>query len=178
MASWDTSIWISVLALSVSGLSFFAAVWAAWVSHGTLKHAQNVHAADRRLSFERERSNLLEVINQSRGILDKTRIRIGALKANFDRAPMPAQALMQRYTSLFTEYLPRIEAGIRQATALWDEVAEWDQHNGIEALVWHQAKFRALLHDDQVAHDQAVILAETFEKKFAMALEHIKGATR
>lgn len=178
MASWDTSTWVSVLALTVSGLSLFAAVWAAWVSHRTLKHAQDVHAADRRIAFERERAQLLEVINQSRSILDKTRIHIGALKANFDAAPQPAQALMHRYTSLFTEYLPRIEAGIRQANALWDEVAEWDQQNGIEALVWHQAKFRALLRGDQVAHDQAVVLVETFEKKFAMALDYIKGATR
>jgi len=115
LTTWDSSTWISVLALAMSGLSFLAAAWAAWVSHRALRHAENVHHEDRRIAFERERSQLLEIINNSRSLLDKTRIRIGELKADFDAAPQPAQVLMHNYTSLFTEYLPRVEAGVRQA---------------------------------------------------------------
>ena len=171
-------MWVSILALAVSALSFIAAGWAAWVSHRTLNHAQRVHLEDRRVSFERERSQLLEIINTSRSLLDRTRIKIGTLKANFDASPQPVQRLMQSYANLFTEYYPRIEAGVRQAAMLWDEVAEWDQDRGIQGLVRHQARFRALLHEDQVAHDQGVFLVNIFEAKFAEATKRVAEAAR
>lgn len=178
MQHWDMPTWISVLALVVSGLSLSAAVWAAWVSHRTLTHAKRVHDEDRRLLFERERAALLEVINTSRGILDRTRIRIGTMKANFDAAPTPVKNLLSNYTGLFTEYYPRVEAGVRQASALWDEVASWSEQTGVQAIVQHQAKYRALLHEDQVAHDQSIFLVETFERKFAEATERVASVPR
>jgi hypothetical protein len=175
---WDTATWVSVSALAVSGLSFFAAAWAAWVTHRTLSHAKRVHEEDRRVSFERERSALLEVINASRSLLDKTRIRIGTLKANFDAAPEPVRKLMQGYTNLFTDYYPRVEGGVRQAGMLWDEVANWSEDTGIHGLVRHQAKFRALLHEDQVAHDQSVFLVGVFEHELAKAVKRIAESGR
>lgn len=171
-------MWVSLLALVVSALSFFAAAWAAWVSHRTLNHAQRVHFEDRRISFERERSELLEIITTSRSLLDQTRIKIGTLKANFDASPQPVQRLMQSYTNLFTEYYPRIAAGVRQAEMLWNEVADWHRDTEIEGLVRHQARFRALLHEDQVAHDQGVFMVEIFEAKFAEATKTFAQAAR
>jgi hypothetical protein len=178
MSTWDTATWVSILALVVSCLSFMAALWAAWVSHHTLAHARDVHSEDQQIAFERERSELLEVINTSRMLLEKTRIRIGTLKARFDAAPQPVKALLVNYTSLFSEYLPRIEAGCRQCHALWDEVAAWDDEKGIHALVHHQAKFRKLVGDDQVAHDNGIFLVEIFEEKMAKALSYVSHATR
>ena len=176
MNAWDTSTWVSIVALVVSALSFFAAMWAAWVSHRTLEHARAVHQEERRLSFERERSQLLETINTSRLLLDRTRIKIGTLKAQFDAAPQPVQALLQNYTDLFTDYLPRVEAGVRQCGMLWSEIAEWNQDTGIHALVQHQAKLRAVVNDDQIAHDQGLFLIGVFEEKMAEATEYVSNA--
>ena len=167
--TWDTATWVAVLALVVSGMSFIAAIWAAWVSHNSLSHARRVHEEDRRVAFERERSQLLEIINTGRGLLDNTRIRIGTLKANFDAAPPPVQALLTTYTGLFSEYYPRVEAGVRQANSLLSEVSGWDQDTGIQGLVRHQARFRTLLHEDRIAHDIGVSLVATFEVAFAKA---------
>jgi len=177
MKAWDTSTWVAVLALVLSGLSFLAAAWAAWVSHRTLEHARTVHAEERRISFERERSQLLEVVNTSRLLLERTRIKIGTLKARFDAAPQPVRAVLANYTNLFTVYLPRVEAGVRQCNALWSEIAEWNQDTGIHALVHHQAKFRALVNDDQIAHDQGLFLVGVFEEKMTQAAAYVSGAT-
>jgi hypothetical protein len=178
MSSLDTPTWISVLALLVSGLSFLAAAWAAWVSHRTLAHARDVREDELRITFERERSELLEVINTSRVLLEQTTVRIGTLKARFDAAPQPAQALLRSYTNVFTEFLPRVEAGVRQCSALWDEVANWDWDKGIYALVHHQAKFRKLLSDDQMAHDTGIFLVDVFEEKMAKAVAYASHASR
>jgi len=111
-------------------------------------------------------------------LLENTRIRIGTLKARFDAAPQQAKALLVNYTSLFTDYLPRIEAGCRQCNALWDEVAAWDDEKGVHALVRQQAKFRKLVGDDQIAHDTGVFLVDVFEEKMAKAMSHVSHAGR
>ena len=178
MVTWDNSAWISVLALAVSVLSFVAAIWAAWTSHRTLRQAERVRDEDRKITFERERSQLLEIINDSRSLLNKTRIHIGALKADFDAAPQSVRELMHNYTDLFDEYLPGIEAGVRQTTMLRNEVTSWNDDTGIPALVRNQAKFRALVHDDEVAHDQGFVLVAMFEKKFSAAVDYVKYASR
>ena len=178
MNTWDTSTWISMLALVVSGLSFLSAVWAAWVSQRTLVHAQSVHNEERRLSFERERAQLLEVLNASRLLLERTRIKIGTLKARFDATSPPVHALLKNYTGLFTEYLPRVEASIRQCDVLWKEIADWNESTGIHALVQHQAKLRALVNDDQISHDHGLFLVGVFEEKMAQALEYTTNALR
>jgi hypothetical protein len=178
MTSWDTPTWISVLALAISALSFIAAAWAAWVSHRTLAHERDVRKDERRITFERERSELLEVINTSRMLLEQTRLRIGTLKSRFDAAPEPVRALLGNYTGLFTEFLPRVEVGVRQCNALWDEVAAWDQDSGIYALVHHQARYRKLVNDDQLAHDSGVFLLAALEEKMAKATAHVSHAAR
>lgn len=178
MSSWDTTTWIAIWALFVSVLSFFAAAWAAWVSHRALVHTRRAHDEERRITIERERSQLLEILNSSMSTLDKARIEIGALKAEFDAAPQSVQVLLKNYTQLFTEYLPRIESGARQAAALWNEVAAWDPETGIHALVQHQSRFRALLHEDQVAYEQGLHLVGRFREKLEMAREYVSQAVR
>lgn len=178
MQNWDTSIWISVLALVVSILSFAAAIWASYVGHHSLSHARKTYDEQLSISFARERAQLLQLITQNQAVLDKTRLRIGAIKAKFDAAPQPAQALLHRYTDLFTEYLPRIEGSIRQCSALWHEVAEWDERKGIHALVHHQARYRALMEDDQIAHDQGLIMVGIVEENLSKATAYVSGAIR
>lgn len=178
MENWDSSTWISVLALVISALSLAAAVWASYVGQQSLSHARKTYDEQLSISFARERSQLLQLITQNQAVLEKTRITIGALKAKFDAAPQPVQALLRNYTNLFTEYLPRIEGSIRQCSALWHEVSEWDEKRGIHALVHHQARYRALMEDDLTAHDQGLIMVGLVEEKLAQATAYVSGTTR
>lgn len=178
MDNWDTSTWVAVIALVVSVLSLVAAIWASYVGHQSLAHARATYDEQLSISFARERAQLLQLISQNQAVLQKTRITVGALKEKFEAAPQPAQALLHNFTGLFTEYLPRLEGSIRQCTALWHEVSEWDQRRGIHALVHHQARYRALMEDDLIAHDQGLIMVGIVEEKLAKALEHVSGATR
>lgn len=178
MPDWDTSTWIAVIALSVSVLSFVISALSAWVSHCGLTLARQAYEQERHENFEKQRSSLLEVINTSRSTLDRTRIEIGTLKAIFGAEPQPVQTLLSNYTALFTEYLPRVEAGVRQAASLWDEVADWDESTGITALVHHEARYRALLHEDQMAHENALYLIAVFKEKLEDARRYVSGAVR
>lgn len=167
---------IAWIALGISVLSFGTSVWSAWISHRSYNHAKSVHDTEQELAFEKERSELLEVINTSRSILDKTRIEIGTLKAQFDAEPARVQALLVNYTDLFTEFLPRVEAGVSQATAIWNEVAEWSFKTGINAMVAHQSRFRALIHEDQTAHESALYCIGVFKEKLDRAKLAIKAS--
>jgi hypothetical protein len=178
MEAWDTSTWIAVIAVVVSALGFGTSVWSARVSHRGLAHAREVHEQERRENFERQRSALLEVINASRSTLDRTRVDIGTLKAIFDAEPEPVRALLSNYVSLFTEYLPRVEGGVHQAGALWDEVAEWDTRAGMSALIHHEARYRALLHDDQMVRDHALYMINVFNEKLAQARSYVSNSQR
>jgi hypothetical protein len=175
---FDTSTWISILALVVSVLSLAAAVWSSYVGQQSLAHSRKTYDEQLSISFARERAQLLQLITQNQAVLEKTRLRIGAIKAKFDAAPKPAQVLLHRYTNLFTEYLPRIEGSIRQCSSLWQEVSEWDEHKGIHALVHHQARYRALMEDDQIAHDQGLIMVGIVEEQLSQAVTYVSGATR
>ena len=178
MENWDSSTWISVIALVVSALSLAAAIWASYVGHQSLKHARETYDEQLSISFARERAQLLQLITQNQAVLQKTFITVGALKAKFDASPQPVQVLLHNFTNLFTEYLPRLEGSIRQCAALWHEVSEWDQRRGIHALVHHQARYRALMEDDLIAHDQGLIMVGIVEEKLAKATEYVAGATR
>ena len=174
----DASTKIALAALGVSGLSLAAALWSAWTSHRAAEHARKTHEQERLESFERERSALLEDINTSRATLDRARMEIGALKAVFDAERQPVQALLYSYRSLFDEYLPKVEGGVRQASTLWDEVAAWEPSRSQGALIQHQAKFRALLHEDQMAYEHAVNLCNELRGKLEEARRYVAGATR
>lgn len=178
MHDLNTTTWISILALVVSVLSFAAAVWSSYVGHQSLSHARKIYDEQLSISFARERAQLLQLITQNQAVLEKTRLRVGALKVRFDAAPQSAQVLLHRHTDLFTDYLPRIEGSIRQCSSLWHEVSEWDERKGIHALVHHQARYRALMEDDQIAHDQGLVMVGIVEEKLSQATAYVSGATR
>ncbi|PPD53786.1 MAG: hypothetical protein CTY10_08255 [Methylotenera sp.] len=160
---------IAWIALGISILSFGTSIWSAFIGHRSYNHTKSVHETELELAFEKERSELLEIINTSRSILDKTRIEIGTLKAEFDSEHAKVQALLANYTNLFTEFLPRIEAGVTQATMLWNEVAEWNFKTGIKAMVSHQSRYRALIHEDQTVHESALYCIKVFRDKLDRA---------
>jgi hypothetical protein len=164
---------IALIALVISICGFLVSIWSAVISHKALNHNRNSYEEQQKIAFERERSQLLEIFNDSRKLLDQTRIEIGALKAQFDAEPETVKALLVNYTNLFSEYLPTIERGLLQNSLLWDEVAGWKESTGIQALVHHQAKFKALVHNDQVAHDQGLYCVNVFKAKLKLAKEKV-----
>jgi hypothetical protein len=169
----DQTTLLALIALVISVCGFLVSIWSAVISHKALNHNRNSYEEQQRIAFERERSQLLEIFNDSRKLLDKTRIEIGALKAQFDSESEPVKELLVNYTDLFSKYLPMITGGLRQANALWNEVANWDESTGIHALVHHQARFRALVLDDQRAHDQGLYCVSVFKEKLKLAKEKI-----
>lgn len=61
---------------------------------------------------------------------------------------------------------------MHQAGALWDEVAEWDPRTGMSALIHHEARYRALLHDDQMVREHALYMINVFNEKLEQARTH------
>ena len=177
MPTWDAAIWIAAGALSVSGLSFLAALWATWVSHRAYKHSRATDERDQGLAFQRERAQLLDILNVSRGMLDTTRIEIGALKATFDAEPEPVKAMLVNYTTLFTEYLPTIEGALHRTNELWADIAKRDPNKDIDMLIQQQAILRSALHGDKVAHDQGLQMVATFREKLVSARQRATART-
>ena len=90
----DQTTLLALIALVVSVCGFLVSIWSAVISHKALNHNRNSYEEQQRIAFERERSQLLEIFNDSRKLLDKTRIEIGALKAQFDAEPETVKALL------------------------------------------------------------------------------------
>jgi hypothetical protein len=65
-----------------------------------------------------------------------------------------------------------------QAGALWDEVAEWDDRTGMSALIHHEARYRALLHEDQMVREHALYMIDEFKKKLEQAKEYVSRNAR
>jgi len=177
MTEAESSTGIAIAALIVSGLSLAAALWSSWVNQRTLRHTREAYERERQEAFERERATLLEIINTSRSTLDRARVEIGAAKAVFDAESQPVQVLLHQYTSLFSDYLPKVEGGVRQASALWDEVAAWDPTRDTGALIQYQARFRALLHEDEMVREHAMFMVSELRSKLVEARRYVMGAT-
>jgi hypothetical protein len=161
-------------ALIVSGLSLAVALWSAVVSQRSLRDTRDNAQRDQALAYEREKADLLDTINISRGIYDRARIEISSLKATFEAEPDAVKQLLVNYTQLFTEYLPRIELAISNTTGAWNDVHSWSPAIGIHDLMHHKSRFKATLHEDQVAYDMGLRMVTIFREKLALAREHIK----
>ena len=75
---------ISIVALLISIGSLGVTVWATKLSKKSLNHAIDIQVKGEEKEFERLRTELLMQIADSRRLLDKTRVEIGTLKADFD----------------------------------------------------------------------------------------------
>ena len=161
---------ISVVALLLSFGSLGVTVWAT-------KHAIDVQNKGDEREFERLRAELLMQVADSRRLLDKTRIEIGTIKADFDVELQSVKALMGKYTNLFTEYLPKVEAAITQLDALWIEVAGWSKEKTPRELMDTKAILYRSLKDDEVVYDSGICLVNMFKAKLEMAKLHVLSAT-
>jgi len=178
MYGWNASTWISVLSLVISVVSVAAAAWSAWIARKTLTHARNTYGEQLHISFERERSALLDLITRNRSEFEKTRLRLDSLKAKCESSPQPVKEMLRKDVCLLDEQLLKVEGAIRQCWSLWDEVARWSNDTGIHGLVHHQSRYKALIEDDRFDQDTWLMVAEAFEQKLIKAHEYVSGATR
>ena len=167
---------ISIVALIISIGSLAVTLWATRISKRSLDHAINVQERSDLKEFERARADLLNQISDSRAILDKTRIEIGTLQANFQAEPVAVQALMANYTGLFSQYLPRVEQAIRQCDELWTDVSGWSTDKGHTDLMQARAVLYRSLMDDEIVQDSAIYMVNVFKVKLELAKQQVRAA--
>jgi len=178
MQTWTASTWLSILALAVSVLSFLAAAWSAWISHRSLDHARHGYKEQMDISFERERSRMLTFFLQSKASFENALTRLDALKAKAESSPKAAQMLVHRDLEELSRHQASMEQAARQASALWNEIAEWSSKDGMGTLAHHQSQYQALFEDDKIALNVAVVFVGSFEEKLCQAVAYVSGATR
>jgi len=171
-------ITISIIAVLISLGSFGVTIWAIRISKRALDHAIDVQVGIEEKEFDRLRADLLMQIADSRRILDKTRIEIGTIKANFDAEPQPVQAIMRSYTNLFTQYLPKVEESIQQLDVCWQDIAGWANDKTHKDLMNAKALLYRSLKDDEVVYDSGIYMVHEFKTKLKMVKEHVTHATR
>lgn len=155
---------IALLALAVS-------IWAAVTSHKSHAHAIKVHEIDVTLAFERDKSELLSYLEQSRNLFSAARREIELARYVLEREPPVVQAALASYRSLFTDFLPRLIGAERQVNSLWDEIYEWRDKSGRSAFAHHVPRYRALVENDRIAHEMALKCAAEFNETLERARE-------
>ncbi len=174
----ELPIVISIIAVLISVGSFSVTIWATRIGKRSLDHAIGAQERIEEKEFERFRAELLMQIADNRRILDRTRIEIGTIKANFDAEPQPVQVLMRNYTKLFTEYLPNVEASIQQLDALWERVSGWSSDKSHKELMDAKAILYRSLKDDEVVYDSGIYMVNEFKARLEMVKDRVSHATR
>jgi hypothetical protein len=145
------------------------------ISRRALEHAIGSQQRNEEREFERLRTELLNQITDDRVILDKTRIEIGTLQANFQAESQQVQRLMSNYTNLFTEYLPRIHASIQQLDVLRADVSGWGKEKGHRELMQARAILYSSIKGDEVVQDSAVYCINVFKTKLELAKQQVQS---
>jgi hypothetical protein len=171
----DLPTMVSIVALGLSIGSLIVTIWATRISRRSLEHAIGVQERTEEKEFERLRTELLNQISDSRAILDKTRIEIGTLQANFQAEPQPIQVRMANYTSLFTEYLPKVSMSIQQLDALWADVLGWSKEKGHRELMEARAVLYRSIKDDETVQDSGIYMVNVFKAKLELAKQQAES---
>jgi hypothetical protein len=166
-----TTISLGALLVSIGSLS--VTLWATRLSNRSLNHAIKIQEKGEEKEFERLRVELLMQIADDRRLLDKTRIEIGTLKADFDAEPQPIQVMMRNYTNLFTVYLPKIEASIKQIDMLWKDVSDWSKEKNHRELMDAKAVLYKSLKDDEVVYDAGIYMVNEFKAQLEVARQRV-----
>ena len=158
----ESSDVIAVLALIVSLVS-------AYISYRAFTHSVGAHELETTLAFERDKSELLMQVEQSRNLFSSARREIEQLQFVLSHEPPQVQSALNSYDNLFSEFLPRLVGAERQAGLLWDEIHAWRDKSGRGAFAHHTPRFRSLIENDRVAHDSALFCAKEVRAQLARA---------
>ena len=165
---------ISIIALLISIGGLAVTFWATRISRRSLEHAINVQKHSDLKEFERVRTELLNQISDNRSILDKTRIEIGTLQANFQAEPDLVQTLMANFIGLFSQFLPKVEQTIRQCDELWSDVSGWSSDKGHSDLMQARAVLYRALKDDEAVQESGIYLVNRFKMKLELAKQQVR----
>jgi hypothetical protein len=174
----DAPIVIAIIALLVSVGSLGVTVWATRLSKKSLNHAINIQIRGEEKEFDRLRTELLMQIADRRRLLDKMRIEIGTLKAEFDAEKQPVKVIMGSYTNLFSEYLPKVEASIQQLDMRWREISGWSKEKDYRELMDTKAVLYRSLKDDEVAYDSGIYMVNVFKAKMEAVKQSVACSIR
>ena len=169
MSQIDWSLTISIVAAGISLGSLAVTIWATRISKRSLDHAIDVQESLDQKEFDRLRADLLMQIADDRRILDKARIEIGTIKANFDAEPQAVRMMLANYTNLFSHYLPDVEGAIRQLDKLWQDVSAWTNDKKHDDFMNAKAVLYRSLKDDEIVYDSAIYLVNVFKTKLEVA---------
>ena len=133
-------------------------------------------SADNKL-IESEKSEILKQISDNKSVLNKARIEIGALKANFEIEPQPVQAIMSNFTSLFTENLPTIENAISKLESDYANIINLKEKVSYSDIVEYKATCYEHFKGCEIGNEQAMECIKIFKEKLKLAHEHVQGAT-
>lgn len=140
---------IAVLALVISTASAF-------VSYKAFKHSVTAHHLEATLAFEKDKSELLMYVEQSRNLFSAAQREIENVHFVLAHEPQAVQRALASYSNLFTEFLPRLAGAECQASTLWQEIHAWRDVSGRSAFAHHTPRYRASLENDRLAHGSAL----------------------
>lgn len=160
----DASDVIAALALVVS-------IFAGVISWKAYTHTVNAHELETTLAFERDKSELLSYIEQSRNLFSSARREIELAQFVLSHEPLEVQQALSSYQGLFTEFLPNLVGAERNANSLWHEIFEWRDKSGRSGFAHHAPRFRASVENDRVAHQMALKCTAEFNSQLGRAKE-------
>jgi hypothetical protein len=155
----------------IASLALIVSIVAVLISYKAYKHTVGAHDLETTLAFERDKSELLSYVEQSRNLFSGARREVELAQFVLGHEPLAVQQALTSYQGLFTDFLPKLVGAERNATGLWDEIFEWRDKSGRSAFAHHAPRFRASLENDRVAHEMALKCAAEFNSQMARARE-------
>jgi hypothetical protein len=164
----ETSNFIAIIALLISLAS-------AYISYRAFKHSITVHELESTLAFERDKSELLIYVEQSRNLFRAAIRQIEQTKFVIGQQPEQVKIALKCYDNLFTEFLPKLIESERQSSILWDEIYNWRDKSGRSAFAHHTPKFRSLIDNDRMVYDSAIFCNSEIRAQLTKAQDMLRN---
>lgn len=145
-----TSDVIAILALIVSLGSGAISFWA-------FKHSVRVHDLDANLAFDRDRSELLVHLEESRALFASSKLELEEVQLALSHVQDQAQSALIDHDKLLAEFQRKLAGAERQASILWGEVFDWQGKQRKGAIAHHAPRYRSLIASDRVVNDAALV---------------------
>lgn len=161
---------------AIAAFALLTSVTSGVVSYRTMKIARASQEFEATIAFERDKSELLMYIEQSRNHFSAAVREIERLHFVVQASSPDVQRALSSYQNLFSDFLPRVVVAERQASKLWDEVFEWRDKSGRSSFAHHTPRFRSLVDNDRVVYDSAMTcISEVHSqlKRAKMMFDHV-----
>jgi len=167
----DSSDYIALIALIISFGSLY-------INKKALDNANVAQILANKKLIESEKTEILKQISDNKSVLNKARIEIGALQANFEIEPQPVKTLMHEFTSLFTNNLPTIEYAISNLEADHNKILNWRGDMNYTDIMKFKANCHEELRNFEISHEQAIQCINIFKEKLLIAKKRAGYVTK